>query len=119
MTTTAAASRPKTHHRTIDVDGIAIFYREAGPVDGPVVLLMHGWPSSSRMFRNLIPLLADRYRVIAPDYPGFGHSAVPDRATYTYSFDAIGRVIDAFLTKLNVTSFALYSMVSAVPSATV
>ena len=71
---------PTVHYRTAKIDGIDIFYREAGPADAPVVVLLHGFPTSSHMFRNLIPLLADRYRVIAPDYPGFGQSAMPDHS---------------------------------------
>ena len=73
----AAAAIPVTHYRTATVDGIKIFYREAGPKGAPVVLLLHGFPTSSHMFRNLIPALADRYHVIAPDYPGYGQSDVP------------------------------------------
>ena len=68
---------PVVHYRTAKVDGVGVFYREAGPKDAPVVLLLHGFPTSSHMFRNLIPALADRYHVIAPDYPGFGESARP------------------------------------------
>ena len=68
-----------TRHRRVEIDGVEIFYREAGPPDAPVVVLLHGFPTSSHMFRNLIPALADRYRVIAPDYPGFGQSAMPSR----------------------------------------
>src|SRR6218665_1033485 len=77
---------PVIHHRNRSVDSTRIFYREAGPADAPVVLLLHGFPTSSHMFRNLIPLLADRYRVIAPDYPGYGQSASPDRSKYKYTF---------------------------------
>ena len=76
------AAVPVTHYRTKKVDGIKIFYREAGPETAPVVLLLHGFPTSSHMFRNLIPLLADRYHVIAPDYPGFGQSDMPDRTKF-------------------------------------
>ena len=76
-----------THYRTKAIDRIKIFYREAGPADAPVVLLLHGFPTSSHMFRNLIPELADRYHVIAPDYPGFGQSDMPDHATFSYTFD--------------------------------
>jgi pimeloyl-ACP methyl ester carboxylesterase len=68
-----------THHRSAKVDGVDIFYRDAGPADAPAIVLLHGFPTSSHMYRNLIPALADRYRVIAPDYPGFGLSAMPDR----------------------------------------
>jgi hypothetical protein len=76
-----------THHRTKTIDGIKIFYREAGPANAPVVLLLHGFPTSSHMFRNLIPELADRYHVIAPDYPGYGQSDMPDRGKFAYTFD--------------------------------
>ncbi|MDR3485199.1 MAG: alpha/beta hydrolase [Bradyrhizobium sp.] len=100
----------QTHYRTVTVDGLELFYREAGPADAPVVLLLHGWPTSSRMFRNLIPKLAARYRVLAPDYPGFGHSAVPDRASYQYTFDHLGDSIEGFVQKLGVRSFVLYNM---------
>ena len=76
-----------TYYRIKTIDGIKIFYREAGPANAPVVLLLHGFPTSSHMFRNLIPELADRYHVIAPDYPGYGQSDMPDRATFSYTFD--------------------------------
>jgi pimeloyl-ACP methyl ester carboxylesterase len=99
-----------THYRTATVDGLNIFYREAGPKDAPVVLLLHGFPSSSHMFRNLIPQLADAYHVIAPDYPGFGHSDTPDRAQFAYTFDHIAEVIDDLLDVLGVRRFAPYMM---------
>jgi pimeloyl-ACP methyl ester carboxylesterase len=99
-----------THYRTASVNGVDIFYREAGPKDAPVLLLLHGFPSSSRMFRDLIPQLSDKYRVIAPDYPGFGHSAVPDRADFAYTFDHLAQIIDQLLDQLGVGSFALYVM---------
>lgn len=99
-----------THHRTADVDGVDMFYREAGPVNAPVVLLLHGFPTSSHMFRNLIPQLADRYRVIAPDYPGYGQSASPDRATFAYTFDNFARLVDKLLEQLGVDKFAMYVM---------
>jgi hypothetical protein len=86
---------PVTYHRTRTVDGIRIFYREAGPKDAPVLLLLHGFPTSSHMFRNLIPALADRYHVIAPDYPGYGESDAPDRAKFSYTFDRFGELVDA------------------------
>ena len=73
---------PEVHYRTMSIDGVNVFYREAGPADAPAVVLLHGFPSSSNMFRNLIPALADRYHVIAPDYPGFGHSDMPDRTSF-------------------------------------
>jgi pimeloyl-ACP methyl ester carboxylesterase len=99
-----------TRHRTTKVDGIDIFYREAGPANAPVVVLLHGFPTSSRMFRNLIPALSDRYRVIAPDYPGFGQSAVPDRKTFTYSFARFAELVDGLLTQLGARQYALYVM---------
>ena len=83
----------ETHYRTVDVGGLQIFYREAGPAAAPVVLLLHGFPTSSRMFRNLIPMLADKYRVIAPDYPAFGYSAVPSRSDFHYTHaHLVGRI---------------------------
>jgi pimeloyl-ACP methyl ester carboxylesterase len=103
----ALATAP-THHRTMAIEGVEIFYREAGPADAPVVVLLHGFPTSSRMFRNLIPALAERYRVIAPDYPGFGHSAAPDRKDFVYSFAHFAKLTDALLAKLGVSRYALY-----------
>ena len=97
-----------TRHRTARVDGIEIFYREAGPAAAPAVVLLHGFPSSSHMFRNLIPALAHRYRVIAPDYPAFGHSAAPDRRAFRYSFARFAELIDGLLNQLGVERYALY-----------
>jgi pimeloyl-ACP methyl ester carboxylesterase len=99
-----------THHRLAVVDGIDIAYREAGSRDAPVVLLLHGFPTSSRMFRNLMPRLADTYRIIAPDYPGFGHSGVPDRANFSYTFDNLANVMDGLLDQLDVGKFTPYVM---------
>jgi pimeloyl-ACP methyl ester carboxylesterase len=95
-------------HRTLDVDGVEIFYREAGPKAAPTVLLLHGFPTSSQMFRDLIPALADSYRVIAPDYPGFGHSEMPPRGEFPYTFDRLAQVIDRFTEKLGLDRYALY-----------
>jgi len=99
-----------THYRTATVDGVSIFYREAGPADAPVVLLLHGFPTSSHMFRNLIPILADRYHVIAPDYPGFGESDAPDHTKFAYTFAHYADVVDGLLQKLGVKQYALYLM---------
>jgi pimeloyl-ACP methyl ester carboxylesterase len=99
-----------THHRTTRVDGVNIFYREAGPADAPVVLLLHGFPTSSHMFRNLIPALADLYHVIAPDYPGYGQSDMPDRAKFAYTFDRFAELVDGLLDQLHVTRYAMYVM---------
>jgi pimeloyl-ACP methyl ester carboxylesterase len=98
------------HYRTAAVAGVNVLYREAGPNPGPVVLLLHGFPSSSRMFRDLIPRLSDAYRVIAPDYPAFGHSAVPDRSAFGYTFDHLADVVDGLLEQLGIDEFAMYVM---------
>ena len=86
-----------TTYRTASVDGLKVFYREAGDPQAPVVLLLHGFPTSSHMFRELIPALADRYHVVAPDLPGFGFTESPDRGSFKYSFDHLADVIDQFL----------------------
>src|SRR5438105_15798836 len=99
---------PVTHHRTDAVDGVNIFYRQAGPEDAPVILLLHGFPTSSRMFRNLIPALADRYHLIAPDYPGFGHSSAPSVDQFSYTFDHLAKVMDDFVAQLGLTKYSLY-----------
>ncbi|WP_432542976.1 alpha/beta fold hydrolase [Kineococcus sp. SYSU DK002] len=96
------------HHRTTLVDGLEVFHREAGPADAPVVLLLHGFPTSSSMFRRLIPRLADRYRVIAPDYVGFGHSAAPGVEEFEYTFDHLTDVVEGLLRELGVQRFAVY-----------
>jgi pimeloyl-ACP methyl ester carboxylesterase len=109
----AGRARPKIpviRYETAAVDGVEVFYRDAGPHDGPVFLLLHGFPTSSHMFRNLIPLLADRYRLIAPDYPGFGQSAMPDRKEFAYSFAHYADLVEALLDKLGVKRFAVYLM---------
>ncbi|MEV0094074.1 alpha/beta fold hydrolase [Streptomyces sp. NPDC050738] len=98
----------RIHHRTATVDGHEIFYREAGPADAPVLLLLHGFPTSSYMFRDLIPRLADRYRVIAPDHIGFGHSATPSAKEFPYTFAELAQLTADFTTHLNLTRFALY-----------
>lgn len=94
--------------RTVKVDGLTIFYREAGPQDAPTLLLLHGLPSSSRMFQPLLERLTDKYRLIAPDYPGFGHSDWPNPKQFDYSFDHIARVIDDFTQALGLTRYTLY-----------
>lgn len=98
---------PVVHYKVEDIDGFEVFYREAGPVDAPVVLLLHGFPTSSHMFRNLIPYLADRFRVIAPDLPGFGQSSAPDRTEFSYTFDAAAELVQKLLTKLDVVTYAV------------
>jgi len=99
---------PYTSIHRIQADGVSVFYREAGPADAPVVLLLHGFPTSSFQYRELIPLLADRYRVIAPDLPGFGFTEVPDARQYKYSFDALAKTMLAFTDALRLDRYALY-----------
>jgi len=99
---------PQTSVRRVEADGLSIFYREAGPADAPVVLLLHGFPTSSFQYRELIPRLADKYRVIAPDLPGFGFTDVPEARNYKYSFEALAKSIEAFTDALKLTRYALY-----------
>ncbi|UJW77166.1 alpha/beta fold hydrolase [Rhizobium sp. SL42] len=101
---------PTVHYRSVAIDGVKVSYREAGPVDGPVVLLLHGFPTSSHMFRNLIPLLADKYRVIAPDYPGYGQSDAPDHSKFAYTFANQADIVDKLVTKLGADRYTMYVM---------
>jgi pimeloyl-ACP methyl ester carboxylesterase len=98
----------KIIYRRIPVDGIEIFYREAGSLDAPVLLLLHGFPTASHMFRDLIPQLADQFHVVAPDLPGFGQSDMPDRSRFSYTFDNIAKVIDRFTEVIGLRRFAIY-----------
>jgi len=98
----------EVRHRSAVVSGHQVFYREAGPSQAPVLVLLHGFPTSSRMFRHLIPALADRYHVIAPDHLGFGQSAAPPADEFDYTFDALADVTRALLAELGVTRYALY-----------
>jgi pimeloyl-ACP methyl ester carboxylesterase len=101
------SSRRTIAYRKADVRGLTIFYREAGPTDAPTVLLLHGFPSSSRMWEPLLPLLSDAYHLIAPDYPGFGHSSAPPPSKFEYSFDNIARLIGEFTMTLGLTDYVL------------
>ena len=96
----------QTLHKTITVDGVEVFYREAGPVGAPVIVLLHGFPTSSHMFRNLIPALADRYHVIAPDYPGFGNSAQPAMDEFDYTFDNLAKVMEIFIRQIGIKKYS-------------
>jgi len=98
------------HYRTIDIDGVSIFYREAGSPDAPTLLLLHGFPTSSHMFRELIPRLADRFHLVAPDYPGYGNSAMPAVDTFEYSFDHLAELMDGFTVALGLDRYSLYLM---------
>lgn len=102
-----SSRRSISYHKT-DIRGLEIFYREAGPTDAPTVLLLHGFPSSSRMWEPLMPLLADKYHLIAPDYPGFGNSSAPPPCDFTYTFDNIAAVIGELTTKLGLTDYVLF-----------
>jgi pimeloyl-ACP methyl ester carboxylesterase len=95
-------------YRTVKVDGLSIFYREAGPKDAPTILLLHGLPSSSRMFQPLLTRLADSYHLVAPDYPGYGHSDWPDPKQFDYTFDHIASVMDGFTQALGLSHYTLY-----------
>jgi pimeloyl-ACP methyl ester carboxylesterase len=99
---------PHTSIRRVEADGVTVFYREAGSANAPVMLLLHGFPTSSFQYRELIPRLADRYRVIAPDLPGFGFTEVPDQHGYKYSFDALANTVLAFTDALQLEHYALY-----------
>ena len=99
---------PTVFYRTVNVNGLEIFYREAGPRNAPTVLLLHGFPSSSHMFRNLIPVLADKYHVVAPDFPGYGESSAPSVNDFDYSFEGLAAVTEKFTEELNLSSYAVF-----------
>src|SRR5262245_25655092 len=97
-----------TSYRTVKVDGLSIFYREAGPKDAPTLLLLHGFPSSSRMFEPLFARLSGRYHLVAPDYPGFGHSDWPEPKDFAYTFDRMATVVERFTEVLGLARYTLY-----------
>ncbi len=99
-----------TTHRTVSIDGLDIFYREAGSRDRPTILLLHGFPTSSHMFRNLIPALADQFHLIAPDYPGFGYSSMPTVDEFDYTFDRLAEVMAGFVDAIGLKRYSLYLM---------
>ncbi|WP_345678782.1 alpha/beta hydrolase [Yinghuangia aomiensis] len=104
-----ALALPQVRHRRMDVDGIGVFYREAGPADAPTLLLLHGFPSSSRQFARLIDALGGDYHLVAPDYPGFGHSDAPSADAFAYTFDALADLTEKFLVALGLDRFTLYA----------
>jgi pimeloyl-ACP methyl ester carboxylesterase len=106
----------KVSFRKVDVDGLKIFCREAGPKDSPALLLLHGFPSAGHMFRDLIPILADRFRLVAPDLPGFGQSDMPSRKEFTYTFDGIADRIERFTEIIGLTRFAIYAFDYGAPT---
>lgn len=107
---TSASTASQTTYHHVEIQGIKMFYREAGPKDAPTIVLLHGFPTSSHMFRNLIPQLSDRFHVIAPDYPGYGNSDVPDRSDFEYTFDHMAEMVDELLEKKQIQRYALYLM---------
>jgi pimeloyl-ACP methyl ester carboxylesterase len=106
----AAPKKSPTLYKTIKVDGLDIFYREAGPKNAPTILLLHGFPTSSQMFRNLIPALSDTFHLVAPDYPGFGNSSMPTVEEFDYTFDNLAEIMDKFTQKLGLKKYSLYVM---------
>jgi pimeloyl-ACP methyl ester carboxylesterase len=108
MMTSEMFALAKVAYRTVTIDGLDIFYREAGPQEAPVVLLLHGFPTSSHMFRILIPALADEFRLVAPDYPGYGNSSMPTVDKFAYTFDHLADVIEQFTEKVGLKKYALY-----------
>lgn len=106
----AATGAVRVRYQTAKVDGVDIFYREAGSKTSPTVLLLHGFPTSSQMFRDLIPRLADKYHVIAPDYPGFGFSEMPERSKFAYTFENYANLVDKLTRQIGVDHYALYVM---------
>ncbi|MCG8331054.1 MAG: alpha/beta hydrolase [Chitinophagales bacterium] len=107
---TVADTYYPTMHKTIEVNGVDIFYREAGPKDAPTILLLHGYPTSSHMFRNLIEDLSSQYHLIAPDYPGYGKSEQPSMEEFDYSFDNMANIIEGFLDKMEIKQYSIYLM---------
>ena len=110
MSQTVNQEQLQTMHRSVNIDGLDIFYREAGSAAAPTILLLHGFPTSSHMFRNLIPRLADRFHLVAPDYPGYGASSMPGLDEFEYSFDNLARVVERFLEKLEIDRYSIYLM---------
>jgi pimeloyl-ACP methyl ester carboxylesterase len=102
------SSRRSISYHTVEIDGLKIFYREAGPANAPTVLMLHGFPSSSRMWEPLLPLLADKYHLIAPDYPGFGNSSAPSPSSFEYTFDNIAKLTNELATRLGITNYVLF-----------
>ena len=98
----------KTQYKTIDINGVDIFYREAGNSNNPSILLLHGFPSSSHMYRNLINELADEYHIIAPDYPGFGNSDQPQINEFEYTFENMANVINDFVEEIKLNNYSIY-----------
>src|SRR5438034_3765261 len=112
MTSVATSAKKEfaVHYKTTRINGLDIFYRDAGPQDAPVILLLHGFPTSSNMFRNLIPRLARSFRVVAPDYPGFGQSSMPENKNFAYTFENFANIMEELVERLGLRKFSLYVM---------
>ena len=106
----AAGTSSQVYYRTTRIDGLEIFYREAGSRDNPTILLLHGFPTSSHMFRNLIPALADEYHLVAPDYPGYGYSSMPSVDEFDYTFDRLTEIVEILTERMNLDSYSIYLM---------
>ena len=104
----ATAGRPLERFAKVDIDGIMVHYRECGPKDAPAILLLHGFPSSGHMFRNLIPMLCDDFRLVAPDLPGFGQSDHPPHEQFPYTFATLAKVIASFTDNVGLTKYVMY-----------
>jgi pimeloyl-ACP methyl ester carboxylesterase len=107
---TESSQPPAVHYHTIRIGDVDVFYREAGEKTAPVLLLLHGFPTSSSMFRNLIPRLAASFRVIAPDYPGYGFSGMPDRKSFAYTFENMTNIVEELTKKLELNKYSMYVM---------
>jgi len=107
---TKISTQYPVHYKTVRIDNQDIFYREAGPQNAPVILLLHGFPTSSNMFRNLIPRLAGAFRLVAPDYPGYGQSSMPDHKSFSYTFENLANIVDTFVESLGLNKYWMYVM---------
>ena len=110
MVSKAISGVVTVYHRSMEIDGLDSFYREAGDPSSPTVLLLHGFPTSSHMFRHLIPALADQYHLVAPDYPGYGNSSMPAVDEFDYAFDHLSQIVENLVTKLEIQRYSLYLM---------
>lgn len=110
ITTNTTAETTDISYKTVEIEGVSVFYREAGNPNKPTLLLLHGFPTSSHMFRDLIPKLADQYHLVAPDYPGYGQSSMPSVHEFEYSFDNMANIIDRFIEKIELKTYSLYLM---------